>query len=82
MARFTLLLHLLGAFLPGNFFCKCLKRTHVSRDQDIRLLPSLVPENVRNDTALAIKSELETRITRLKEMIDAGVIEQSKSNGE
>ncbi|THV01301.1 hypothetical protein K435DRAFT_963633 [Dendrothele bispora CBS 962.96] len=47
---------------------------------DIRLLPSLVPENVVNETVSIIESKMETRITQLKEMIDAGVIEQNKSS--
>ncbi|KAF5353145.1 hypothetical protein D9758_008759 [Tetrapyrgos nigripes] len=46
---------------------------------DIRLVPGLVPEAIRNATALVIESELSARITKLKNMMDAGVIEPSKS---
>ncbi|KAE9406295.1 hypothetical protein BT96DRAFT_963603 [Gymnopus androsaceus JB14] len=41
---------------------------------DIRLLPSIVPENMRNETALLIEPELTARIEKLKDLIDGGVI--------
>jgi transmembrane E3 ubiquitin-protein ligase len=43
---------------------------------DIRMLPSLVPESVRNETAHAIEPELRTRISKLKTLIDSGVVDQ------
>jgi hypothetical protein len=50
-----------------------------SRQIDIRLLPSLVPDNVRNETADIIAPELETRIAKLKNLIDAGIVDDSGS---
>ncbi|KZP30544.1 hypothetical protein FIBSPDRAFT_777298 [Athelia psychrophila] len=46
------------------------------RDIDIRLLPSIVPSELQNITAHAIVPQLTTRITRLKNLIDAGIIDQ------
>ena len=50
-----------------------------SRQIDIRLLPSLVPDNARNETADIIAPELEARITKLKNLIDAGIVDDSGS---
>ncbi|KAG6827207.1 hypothetical protein H0H92_012791 [Tricholoma furcatifolium] len=47
---------------------------------DIRLLPSLVPISSKNETALLIEPELATRITKLNNIIDAGIIDQDNSN--
>ncbi|KAF8647737.1 hypothetical protein AX16_006572 [Volvariella volvacea WC 439] len=47
---------------------------------DLRLLPSLVPLSGRNDTAGLIEPELNARITKLKNLIDAGVLDQDTSN--
>ncbi|PPR01695.1 hypothetical protein CVT24_001523 [Panaeolus cyanescens] len=47
---------------------------------DIRQLPSLVPETVRNDTAKLIQPELEARINKLKTLIDDGVIEPDSTS--
>ncbi|KAF9074941.1 hypothetical protein BDP27DRAFT_1316219 [Rhodocollybia butyracea] len=47
---------------------------------DIRLLPSIVPENMRNETALLIEPELSSRIEKLKDLIDAGIIEDALEN--
>ena len=53
-----------------------------SRRIDIRLLPSLVPEELRNETAQIIEPELRARIDKLKGLIDDGVIDSdSSSNG-
>ncbi|KAG6852138.1 hypothetical protein C0991_002659 [Blastosporella zonata] len=49
---------------------------------DIRLLPSLVPTSSKNETALLIEPELKARIKKLKNLIDAGIIEQDTSNDE
>ncbi|KAF9531755.1 hypothetical protein CPB83DRAFT_84315 [Crepidotus variabilis] len=49
------------------------------RSVDIRLLPSLVPEKFRNETARIIKPELEARIDKLTNLIDAGVIDLDSS---
>ncbi|KIK08978.1 hypothetical protein K443DRAFT_127958 [Laccaria amethystina LaAM-08-1] len=49
---------------------------------DIRLLPSLVPESARNETAPIIEPELKARINKLKNLIDAGVVEQESSSDE
>ncbi|KAF7969695.1 hypothetical protein HWV62_26216 [Athelia sp. TMB] len=46
------------------------------RNIDIRLLPSIVPPELQNTTAHAIVPQLESRITRLKNLIDAGIIDQ------
>lgn len=51
-----------------------------SRHLDIRLLPSLVPEDGRNITAQLIEPELEARITKLRNLIDDGVLDDL-SNG-
>ncbi|KAK0434656.1 hypothetical protein EV421DRAFT_1839657 [Armillaria borealis] len=45
------------------------------RNIDIRLLPSLVPENRKNQTAHFVEPELASKLKKLKNMIDAGVIE-------
>jgi uncharacterized protein YbaR (Trm112 family) len=45
------------------------------------LLPSLVPESARNETAPIIEPELKARINKLKNLIDAGVVEQESSSG-
>jgi hypothetical protein len=54
-----------------------LDRRHI----DVRLLPSLVPEAYQNDTARIIAPQLTAQITRLKKMIDAGVIDQETQSG-
>ena len=43
------------------------------------MLPSLVPEHVRNDTARAIEPEIQARINKLKSLIDAGIIDSETS---
>ncbi|KAF5350946.1 hypothetical protein D9757_013733 [Collybiopsis confluens] len=53
--------------LTNNHWC--------SRAVDIRLLPSIVPEDMKNVTALLIEPELESRIQKLRDLIDAGIIE-------
>ncbi|TFK39970.1 hypothetical protein BDQ12DRAFT_629095 [Crucibulum laeve] len=52
------------------------------RHIDIRLLPSLVPETVRNETARIVAPELEARINKLKTLIDDGIIDQETSSTE
>ncbi|KAF6761571.1 hypothetical protein DFP72DRAFT_1041797 [Ephemerocybe angulata] len=52
------------------------------REIDIRLLPSLVPDSARNETAEIIGPELDARITKLKNLIDAGVVDESSSDDE
>ncbi|KAF5362087.1 hypothetical protein D9756_002441 [Leucocoprinus leucothites] len=47
---------------------------------DIRLLPSIVPQDRKNETAKIIAPELEHRITKLKNMIDDGLIDSEPSN--
>ncbi|KAG6850568.1 hypothetical protein H0H93_011767 [Arthromyces matolae] len=47
---------------------------------DIRLLPSLVPVSSKNDTSLLIEPELTSRINKLKNLIDAGIIDQDSSS--
>ncbi|KAF7308805.1 RING-type domain-containing protein [Mycena kentingensis (nom. inval.)] len=42
---------------------------------DLRYLPSIVPQSSRNDTADVVEPELVARIAKLKQLIDAGVIE-------
>ncbi|KAJ3571915.1 hypothetical protein NP233_g3429 [Leucocoprinus birnbaumii] len=49
---------------------------------DIRLLPSVVPPDKKNETAEIIAPELEHRITKLKNLIDDGMIDNDSSNGE
>jgi hypothetical protein len=51
-----------------------------SRQIDIRLFPSLVPDSAKNETARVIEPELTARINKLKKLIDAGVVDQD-SNG-
>ncbi|KAJ3730007.1 hypothetical protein DFJ43DRAFT_1132880 [Lentinula guzmanii] len=48
-----------------------------NRAVDIRFLPSIVPENMKNETALLIEPELSSRIDKFKKLIDAGIIEDS-----
>jgi len=43
---------------------------------DIRTLPSLVPEFVRNETAYAIVPELQSRISKLKALMDSSTVDQ------
>ncbi|KAF8885015.1 hypothetical protein BD779DRAFT_1673890 [Infundibulicybe gibba] len=50
------------------------------RHIDIRLLPSLVPESMKNETARIIEPELTARINKLKGLIDAGILDQDTSN--
>ncbi|KAG6900331.1 hypothetical protein C0993_012528 [Termitomyces sp. T159_Od127] len=47
---------------------------------DIRLLPSLVPTSSKNEVAHLIEPELQIRINKLKNVIDAGVIDPDNSN--
>ena len=51
------------------------------RNVDIRYLPVIVPEGVRNDTARVVRPELLSRIIKVKEMIDAGIVDQDSSQG-
>ncbi|KAK6992210.1 RING-type domain-containing protein [Favolaschia claudopus] len=46
------------------------------RHVDLRFLPSIVPETFRNETAQIVEPELSSRISKLKNLIDAGIIEQ------
>ncbi|KAJ3861807.1 hypothetical protein EV359DRAFT_46419 [Lentinula novae-zelandiae] len=48
-----------------------------NRAVDIRLLPSIVPEDTKNEIALLIEPELSSRIDKFKNLIDAGIIEDS-----
>ncbi|KAH9926336.1 uncharacterized protein BXZ73DRAFT_49527 [Epithele typhae] len=50
------------------------------RGNDIRALPALVPEGLRNDTARAAEKELRARINRLQDRINTGVFEQDTSS--
>ncbi|KAG5352136.1 hypothetical protein C0989_003604 [Termitomyces sp. Mn162] len=47
---------------------------------DIRLLPSLVPASSMNQTACLIEPELRSRINKLKNLIDAGIIDSDNSD--
>ena len=47
---------------------------------DLRTLPALVPEPIRNDSARAVETELGVRISKLKEKIDAGAFEQDTTS--
>ncbi|KAG6832663.1 hypothetical protein H0H87_000845 [Tephrocybe sp. NHM501043] len=49
---------------------------------DIRLLPSIVPTPSKNETALLIEPELKARIRKLKDLIDAGIVDQDTSSEE
>ncbi|KAJ6607473.1 hypothetical protein B0H10DRAFT_550301 [Mycena sp. CBHHK59/15] len=46
---------------------------------DLRFLPSIVPAGFRNETARIVEPELASRIIKLKNLIDAGVIEQEST---
>ncbi|KAJ3847287.1 hypothetical protein EV368DRAFT_51477 [Lentinula lateritia] len=48
-----------------------------NRAVDIRLLPSVVPEDTKNEIALLIEPELSSRIDKFKNLIDTGIIEDS-----
>ncbi|KAJ7890572.1 hypothetical protein B0H14DRAFT_3081695 [Mycena olivaceomarginata] len=45
-------------------------------------LPSIVPEEFRNETAQIVEPELASRITKLKNLIDAGIVEQEATSDE
>ncbi len=47
---------------------------------DLRTLPALVPESLRNDSARAVEVELSARISKLKEKINSGAFEQDSSS--
>ncbi|RDX47178.1 hypothetical protein OH76DRAFT_1558028 [Lentinus brumalis] len=47
---------------------------------DLRTLPALVPERLRNDSARAVEVELSARISKLKEKINSGAFEQDSSS--
>ncbi|KAF9453591.1 hypothetical protein P691DRAFT_658228 [Macrolepiota fuliginosa MF-IS2] len=47
---------------------------------DIRLLPSIVPSDRMNETTQIIAPELEHRISKLKTMIDDGLIDNESNN--
>ncbi|THH13747.1 hypothetical protein EW146_g6501 [Bondarzewia mesenterica] len=49
---------------------------------DIRLLPSLVPDSVRNRTAHLIEPELENRISKLKKLIEAGSVDADTTSND
>jgi hypothetical protein len=66
---------------PVPLLHSSLRRDPTRRHIDIRLLPSLVPEEYRNDTARIIVPELTARIAKLRDLIDAGVIDQEITNG-
>ncbi|KAJ7449681.1 hypothetical protein FB451DRAFT_1287670 [Mycena latifolia] len=49
---------------------------------DLRFLPGIVPEAFRNETAQIVEPELTSRIAKLRNLIDAGVIEQEATSDE
>ncbi|KAJ7115923.1 hypothetical protein C8R44DRAFT_880324 [Mycena epipterygia] len=51
----------------------------IGQHVDLRFLPSIVPDAFRNETARIVQPELASRITKLKNLIDAGVIEQDST---
>lgn len=52
------------------------------RGVDLRVLPALVPERFRNESSHAVEVELTTRISKLKEKIDAGLFEQDSAEAD
>nr|QIE48439.1 hypothetical protein [Trametes gibbosa] len=52
------------------------------RGMDLRTLPALVPEALRNDSARAVEAELTSRISKLKEKIESGSFDQDGSEAE
>ncbi len=60
---------------PVNFSNATLTIVLSRRNLDIRLLPSLVPEKWKNQTAHFVEPELASKLKKLKNLIDAGVIE-------
>ncbi len=52
------------------------------RGIDLRVLPALVPERFRNESLRAVEVELTTRISKLKEKIDAGLFEQDSAEAD
>ncbi|KAI0793636.1 hypothetical protein C8Q74DRAFT_1243576 [Fomes fomentarius] len=46
---------------------------------DMRDLPSLVPEDLRNDTARAVSTELGVRVSKLEDKVNSGVFEDTSS---
>ncbi|KAH9855277.1 hypothetical protein C2E23DRAFT_815072 [Lenzites betulinus] len=55
---------------------------NTGRGMDLRTLPALVPENLRNESARAVEAELTTRISRLKDKIESGAFDQDASESE
>ncbi|KAF8631897.1 hypothetical protein AX15_002157 [Amanita polypyramis BW_CC] len=49
---------------------------------DIRLLPSIVPSAVKNQTSLLIEPELVARIQKLEDLIDAGIVDSDSSGSD
>ncbi|KAI6126043.1 hypothetical protein EDD16DRAFT_1554771 [Pisolithus croceorrhizus] len=49
------------------------------RHIDIRYLPAIVPEESQNETARVVQYELQSRIDKIRTMIDNGVVEQESS---
>ncbi|KAI6149308.1 hypothetical protein BKA82DRAFT_4127849 [Pisolithus tinctorius] len=49
------------------------------RHIDIRYLPAIVPEESQNETTRVVRNELQSRIDKIKTMIDNGVIDQESS---
>ncbi|KAI6042062.1 hypothetical protein EDC04DRAFT_1079252 [Pisolithus marmoratus] len=49
------------------------------RHVDIRYLPTIVPEESQNETARVVQEELQSRINRIKIMIDNGIVDQEPS---
>lgn len=48
---------------------------------DMRDLPSLVPEDLRNDSARAVSTELGVRVSKLEDKVNSGVFEDMSSQG-
>lgn len=48
---------------------------------DIRILPSLVSHNIKNETEVIVRSELEKRIQKTKLMIDNGSPDEERLKG-
>ncbi|PSR74066.1 hypothetical protein PHLCEN_2v10138, partial [Hermanssonia centrifuga] len=51
-----------------------------SRGTDIRNIPSLVPSERINETARVVETELSSRLSKLKESIDSGAIEENQDD--
>lgn len=78
----SLALPLRKGILFHSWFVSITDSMALRRPSDLRELPSLVPERVKNATAYAVAGELDRRIENLAKILDTGSTDpDSSSNG-